>query len=176
MSESTYKTLDVRPILKSGGEPFSVIMQTVATLAPAQGLRLLVTFEPTPLFNVLGGRGFSHEARQVGQDDWEILFTRAGRGVGAAASASAAPSAVTDQAWNAPTAQLDNRGLMPPEPMVRILEKLEQMRPGQVLEAFNDREPLFLYPELQARGHAIRTEQQSGHYRLLIRHGAARAQ
>ena len=176
MSETAYKTLDVRPILKSGGEPFSVIMQTVTALEPGQGLRLLATFEPVPLFKLLGGQGFSQESRQTGPGDWEILFTRVDRGAGKTAPATTIRPAVADEAWNAPTAQLDNRGLMPPEPMVHILEKLEQMGPGEVLEAFNDREPLFLYPELQKRGHAFKTEQLSGYYRLLIRHGATRTQ
>ena len=42
-------TLDVRPELRNGGEPFARIMQAVGDLAPGQALRLLATFEPIPL-------------------------------------------------------------------------------------------------------------------------------
>lgn len=49
---------------------------------------------------------------------------------------------------------LDNRGLQPPEPMVRILEALGGMLPGDQLVALMDREPLLLYPELERRGFA----------------------
>lgn len=50
--------------------------------------------------------------------------------------------------------QLDNRGLPPPEPMVRILEALGQLPGGEDLVVLMDREPLFLYPELERRGFA----------------------
>jgi tRNA 2-thiouridine synthesizing protein A len=48
--------------------------------------------------------------------------------------------------------QLDNRGLSPPEPMVRILEVLDQRASGDVIEALMDRRPMFLFPELEERG------------------------
>lgn len=48
----SYLDLDVRPILRDGGEPFSVIMAALAKLEPAQGIRLYATFKPIPLFAV----------------------------------------------------------------------------------------------------------------------------
>ncbi|MEP7216299.1 MAG: DUF2249 domain-containing protein [Anaerolineaceae bacterium] len=48
---------------------------------------------------------------------------------------------------------LDNRGLQPPEPLVRILEALSGMSPEDQLVALMDREPLMLYPELERRGY-----------------------
>jgi tRNA 2-thiouridine synthesizing protein A len=51
-----------------------------------------------------------------------------------------------------PLIQLDNRGLSPPEPMVRILEVLDRRSSGDVLEALMDRRPMFLFPELEERG------------------------
>lgn len=170
MNGRFFATLDVRPILRAGGEPFGAIMETVAALRPGEGLRLLATFEPVPLFKVLGSKGFAHEAHPIAGGDWEVLFTPAP----AAPPAPPAVQAAADR-WPAPSAELDNRGLLPPEPMVRILQALEGMKPGEVLEALNDREPLFLYPELESRGHAIKTERQPNGYRLLIRHGGARA-
>ncbi|WP_461450759.1 DUF2249 domain-containing protein [Metallibacterium sp.] len=56
--------LDVRPILKRGGEPFEHIMASVVALKPDQGLRLLATFKPTPLLSVLGLQGlYAQRAR-----------------------------------------------------------------------------------------------------------------
>lgn len=49
---------------------------------------------------------------------------------------------------------LDNRGLSPPEPMVRILHELGLLEPGEELVAIMDREPMLLYPELERRGFA----------------------
>ncbi|MDE2150558.1 MAG: DUF2249 domain-containing protein [Gammaproteobacteria bacterium] len=164
-------TLDVREELRRGGEPLARILHAVGQLKPGQALRLLVTFEPLPLYAVLGRKGFSHQAHKIGTSDWEVLFSP-----GAAAppkQSAAAPDrrvvSATD-GWPAPSARLDNRGLEPPQPMVRILEALEQLDPGAVLEAINEREPVFLYPELEQRGAQIHTERcADGSVRLLIR-------
>jgi uncharacterized protein (DUF2249 family) len=90
MSSQTLSTLDVRDILKAGGEPFSQIMQAVEALAPGEGLRLLATFKPVPLFGVLAQRGFEHAEREIGGGDWEVIFTPAEQGAGAAAGSGAA--------------------------------------------------------------------------------------
>ena len=161
-------TLDVRDDLRRGGEPLPRILQAVGSLSPGQGLRLLATFEPLPLYAVLGRKGFGHQAVRHGEADWEVLFSPQGVPPAQPAAAPAASDAAV-AAWPTPTRSLDNRGLLPPEPMVRILDALEHLAPGQVLEALNERDPVFLYPELQARGAAIHTEKAAEGVRLLIR-------
>jgi hypothetical protein len=47
---------------------------------------------------------------------------------------------------------LDLRGLDPPEPMVTILRMIDGGDAKTVLIAHFDREPIFLYPELDDRG------------------------
>jgi uncharacterized protein (DUF2249 family) len=174
MTHSHYE-LDVRPILRDGGEPFSAIMQAVDALAPGQSLRLLASFKPIPLFHVMGSRGFEPTAREIGNGDWEVIFTpadgrseedvsQAGPETGGAGSAN--------EAWPVPLTELDNRDLEPPEPMVRTLEGVEALSPGQTLAALLPREPLFLFKELEARGHLWRGAfEPEGHYRLVIRRG-----
>jgi len=170
MTEPAPAILDVRPILADGGEPFGEIMATVAGLGPGQALRLIAPFKPVPLFVALQKKGFSHTERPLDGGDWEVLFRPGGDTSAPPAAANTEPSTP----WPAPSRDLDNRGLMPPEPMVRILETLEAMAAGEVLEVFNDREPVLLYPELAKRGHAIRIEPRSaGGFRLLICHGGA---
>lgn len=173
-----FKTLDVRPILQAGGEPFADIMEAVNALAPDQGLRLLATFQPKPLFAVLGRQGFSHEAQEIGDGDWEVLFRRDGVTAGMP-DASPVQPAVSDDDWPAPARHLDNRDLDPPEPMVRILEELETMARGEVLEALLCREPMFLLPELAKRGHAWAGGFDAGDastYRIRIRTHTAAAE
>ncbi|MHB8425523.1 MAG: DUF2249 domain-containing protein [Gammaproteobacteria bacterium] len=166
-------TLDMREELRRGGEPLPRIMETVRQLAPGQALRLLATFEPLPLYAVLGRKGFGHQATHHGVEDWEVLFTP-----GTAAPEQSkgkkphTTTTVSTTGWPAPSAFLDNRGLEPPEPMVRILDSLEHLGPGEVLEAINEREPVFLYPELEARGAAIHTDKRDDGVHLLIRRGA----
>ena len=168
-------TVDVREELRRGGEPFARIMQAVKSLAPGQTLRLLATFEPLPLYAVLGRQGFGHSATRHGEGDWEVLFekqtTRAGESSGKRSPSTATAISISD--WPQPSTHLDNRGLQPPEPMVRILDALEHLGPGDVLEALNEREPVFLYPELQARGAAIHTEKTGEGVRVLIRRAGA---
>jgi Uncharacterized conserved protein (DUF2249) len=75
MIENNLVTVDVREVLKAGGEPFSDIMKAVAALQPGQGLKLLAIFKPVPLFSVMAEKGFSHNERAIGGGDWEVVFT-----------------------------------------------------------------------------------------------------
>jgi hypothetical protein len=170
----TFVDLDVRPILRSGGEPFEKIIATVATLGPSTGLRLLATFQPTPLFHVLASKGFTHEARQIEGGDWEVLF-RPGAGA-AAAGSETLTSPDDDSEWPQPARHLDNRDLDPPEPMVRILAATETMRDGEVLSALLCRQPTLLLPELAKRGHRWRGgfEPDGKTFTILVRVGAQR--
>ena len=164
-------TLDLREDLRRGGEPLPRILQAVDQLAPEQGLRLLTTFEPLPLYAVLGRKGFGHEAIRHGEGDWEIRFRPGAAPAPAKPAAPRGAPAASSDGWPAPSVFLDNRGLQPPEPMVRILDAFEHLDAGAVLEAVNERDPVFLYPELQARGAAIHTEKVQDGVRLLIRRG-----
>ncbi|WP_242224873.1 DUF2249 domain-containing protein [Shinella zoogloeoides] len=165
--------LDVRPILKSGGEPFQAIMQAVQGLQPGQGLKLLATFRPVPLFRVMQGRGFDHEDREIGGGDWEVLFTPQAE----AAPVEISVDADRPETWPDPSDHLDLSDLDPPEPMVRILAAVEAMEPGEVLFAVLSREPVFLFPELTRRGHqwAGNFDETGAAYRILVRIGEAKA-
>ena len=165
--------VDVRPILRAGGEPFSVIMQAVEGLEPGQGMRLFATFKPIPLFGVMGSRGFSHEANELNDGEWEVLFRPEGTGLVPPVSSNGVDAA----AWPEPSIDLDNRDLGPPEPMARILEATERLKAGEVLSALLLREPRFLFPELARRGHQWRGgfDPERTTYKILIRIGPAKA-
>lgn len=171
---TTFIDLDVRPILRAGGEPFEQIMQTISSLEPGKGLRLYATFEPTPLFHVLGSRGFTHEAKSLDGGDWEVLFRPTSTATPDQAQALISPN--DDSEWPAPSQHLDNRDLDPPEPMVRILAATEALKEGEVLSSLLCREPTFLLPELAKRGHRWRGgfEADGKTYKIVIRVGARR--
>jgi uncharacterized protein (DUF2249 family) len=143
-----YIDVDVRPILRAGGEPFSVIMAALERLEPGQGVRLYATFKPVPLFAVMADRGFAHSAQPLDAGEWEVLFTPAE--TEPAAPVSGKP-AFDD--WPEPSIRQDNRDLDPPEPMVRILAAAEKLAPGETLSALLRREPVFLFPQLEKRGY-----------------------
>ncbi len=170
---TTFVELDVRPILRAGGEPFGEIMAAVNALKPGEGLKLFATFKPTPLLHVLGSKGFAYQAKELDGGEWEVLFSPSGA---PAANAASVGNADRDEAWPAPVRHLDNRDLDPPEPMVRTLAALETMAPGEVLSALLCREPIFLLPELAKRGHSWRGgfEADGTTYKVLVRVGAAK--
>lgn len=143
----SYLDLDVRPILRNGGEPFSVIMAALARLEPAQGIRLYATFKPIPLFAVMAEKGFAHAETELADGEWEVLFTPVGAQP-TATNLGAQPADV----WPDPVVRLDNRDLDPPEPMVRILSAAESLKSGETLSALLRREPVFLFPHLEKRG------------------------
>lgn len=165
--------VDVRPILRAGGEPFSIIMQALDQLEPGQGMRLFATFKPIPLFGVMGSRGFSHEAIELEDGEWEILFRPAEGGL----ARPAGPDVSDAATWPEPVLELDTRDLDPPEPMTRILAASERLNAGEVVSALLLREPRFLFPELARRGHAWRGgfDPERRTYRILIRIGPNKA-
>ena len=64
---------------------------------------------------------------------------------------------------------LDNRGLEPPQPIMRTLTKLENMNVGETLAIINDRRPMFLYEELNELGYMHNTEPlEDGSFKITI--------
>ncbi len=178
--------LDVRPLLARGEEPFRAIMTAARDIPVGQALRLHVGFEPLPLYDLLAKRGFQHVAHQLGPDDWEITFLRSapGRADGDAGdSAHAVEVSPLAAARTLPdtlpegidaTVRIDVGELVPPEPMVRILETLAQLAPGQTLLVEHVRRPVYLYPQLDAQGYQHTTDELGpGRVQLRIRKPAA---
>lgn len=157
----TSRALDVRPILKKGGDPFSLIMKTVGDLATDEALHLIVGFEPTPLYAVLRAQGRAAHTDRVG-DEYHVWFY---------ADARATPEArvAAERVPLQPPVELDVRGLEPPQPMIVILEKLVALGPGAQLLVRHHREPVLLYEKLALRGYGARTEKKGeGDYRVHI--------
>lgn len=164
----SYVDLDVRPILIAGGEPFGEIMAAVEGLQPGQGLRLLASFKPVPLFAVMAKRGFDHTERDIGDGDWEVLFSP----TDAATAPAPEPVAADGRNWPAPAGEaMDLRDLDPPEPMQKVMLAIEAANPGDVVSALLCRKPPILIPELEALGHEWHGDFEDGgeSYRIFIR-------
>jgi uncharacterized protein (DUF2249 family) len=78
MNELPPLTLDVRPFFANGRPPLPAIMNAVHQLQPGQALILIAPFEPAPLYQLMGERGYSHESRETGDGAWEITFREDG--------------------------------------------------------------------------------------------------
>ncbi|MGH3244736.1 MAG: DUF2249 domain-containing protein [Trebonia sp.] len=69
-------TVDARPIIAAGDEPFDAIMAAAAVLADGEDLVVLAPFEPVPLEGVLGSQGFGCDVADLGDGDWRVTFRR----------------------------------------------------------------------------------------------------
>ena len=160
--------LDVREDIRRGEEPFARIMTAVKGLREADVLVLRAPFEPIPLYDVLGRRGFRHWTDRHGAGDWSVWFYREPGAAGPAPEGTARERRQPDRTTD--SIRIDVRGLEPPQPMVRVLERLDTLEPGQRLEVLHDRRPLFLYPQLDAQGFVHETEDVGpGLVRIVIR-------
>lgn len=150
--------VDVRDDIRRGAEPFSRIMAAVEALEPADALVIRAPFEPAPLYAVLGRRGLAHWTERVAADDWRVWFWP---------QRASPPDAVPASGEGA---VVDVRGLEPPLPMVQVLERLEALEPGGTLTVLHERRPMFLYPQLEARGFRHETDEPApGLVRIVIR-------
>ncbi len=160
--EATAIRLDVRPMLAAGKEPFSVIMAEAARVPEGGAILLDAPFDPAPLRRVLAGKGFISQGRRIAEGHWRICFRRG--------SAAAAPtSRRSGEVWTEPDGMhLDVRGLDPPQPLVQILALVDS---GEVeaITVHHERDPVFLYPELEERGWRCRiTAEMPGEVRLKL--------
>jgi hypothetical protein len=146
--------LDVRPILAEGGEPLGAIMRLAATVPPGGLLILDAPFDPVPLRRVLGSKGFEAHARALAPGHWRVWFRRPHEAQPAPAPAAApAQSAAEAKQWRrSGELHVDVRGLEPPQPLLAVLKLIEAGTAFEVLVVHHEREPVFLYPALAARG------------------------
>ncbi len=74
---ATRVTLDVRPDLAAGREPFSRILEAARGIPPGGTLILLAPFEPVPLYAVLGRQGFTVSTESLGgEEGFRVTFVR----------------------------------------------------------------------------------------------------
>ncbi len=144
--------LDVRPILQKGGSPCDLIDKAIASLKPGQNFVLLVPFEPIPLYAKLTRDGFLHRKERMADGAWRIEFEKI---ADTAPSTGKKRQVAGDPPTEGKEIRLDNRGLEPPEPMVRTLEAVGRLGHGDRLVMMSDRKPVHLFHELEARGFAF---------------------
>lgn len=154
--------LDVRPSLASGVDPFSLIMKNIETLEDGQMLHLINSFEPLPLYNVLGKRGFNHFTENI-DGVFNVYFFKG-------EPQSTTPASETSPVSKIETVvEIDVRELTPPEPMMVILEKLRQMDEKSILLVHHHREPMMLYEKLEEIGwEAVTNKINDNYYKVVI--------
>jgi uncharacterized protein (DUF2249 family) len=157
LSDATIvQELDARPIMARGEEPFKQIMGAAQGIPTGSAFRLIAGFEPLPLYGVLEKQGFAHHSIKHATDHWEVIFHREGQPAHSPASAAKAATAGTVD-WSAPASAevtIDVSELVPPEPMIKILETLETLPADGRLLVHHVRRPIHLYDRLDEMGYA----------------------
>jgi hypothetical protein len=68
------RTLDVRPMMARGEQPFTKIMGVVQSIRPGEGFVLITPFVPAPLIERLQSEGFSTRPELRGDGGWQTQF------------------------------------------------------------------------------------------------------
>lgn len=71
-------TLDVRPMLAAGEEPFDAILGAARGVPEGGVLEIVAPFEPAPLYGVLGGMGFAHRTEPLAGGAFAVRFKQTG--------------------------------------------------------------------------------------------------
>lgn len=164
--------LDVRPVITSGNDPLNLIMQKVRTIGPGQVLKIINTFEPTPLILMLEKKGFETYADTISEDHIETYFHRTAKVI--ADEPKMEQQAPNDwdlvvKAYSGNMKDIDVRHLEMPQPMLAILDALDHLPHGIALYVHHKRIPVFLLPELTERGFEYRIKEIcDGEVHLLI--------
>lgn len=170
--------LDVREDLKNKLEPFQKIMQAVKSLNKDELFVLHSTIKPSPLITIMKTKGYKSEVEKLEDDHFittfekkkrSLLFWKKDEELPERPPCPAQDDDIAEKAEIENLYYLDNRGLEPPQPMVRTLARLNTLKFGEKLTIRNDRLPAFLIEELNQLGYEYSpTEMEDGSFEVII--------
>ena len=153
--------LDVRPVLAQGEDPLKLILQAGKELKADECLKIINTFEPVPLINLLSKKGYKSWTERPGADTVYTWFVRDESGQEISDVPEKVPGVLNTKlefekvvaSFNPEKIRtIDVRGLEMPLPMITILENLTRLKDGEALFVFHKKVPVYLLPELKERG------------------------
>lgn len=148
-------TLDVRPILNSGEDPFNKIMEHLKKMTDQQALLIINTFEPIPLLNILKDKGYTYETTRPSEQEVHTLLIKTSEGKQEETKEEKPTENWSfdqvEESYKGKMAELDVRDLEMPMPMVSILEAIENIDTEHALYVHHKKLPQYLIPELENR-------------------------
>lgn len=163
MDKKNIVTLDVRPILSGGVDPFDEIMKTIKGMKEDETLLIINTFEPVPLLNILQKRGYIYQTERPEPGVVHCYLQKVESGSPTEEAKEVKESEPDDfnsieTRFKGKLTEIDVRELEMPMPMVTTLEALEKLNEGEALYVHHKRLPRYLLPELENRGYKIVTK------------------
>jgi len=154
---SKVSSLDVRPTLAAGGDPFKDIMAALKTLPTENALEVINTFEPTPLIKIVKDKGYVSMVKT----EEEVVYTYFLKEIGAKEKKQTTANNLFRVSLEdlekekfdckKQIKEIDVRDLEMPLPMVTILNELENLTEKQALFVHHKKVPQYLLPELEER-------------------------
>lgn len=142
---------DVRPILEQGNDPLKSIMNKIIEIQSTQVLRIINSFRPIPLMQLLSDKGFESYAERIADDVFHIYFHQAEKANAPIFKEYEESVESWDKVWDEfqnNLVEIDVRNLEMPGPMEAILSALQTLEKGKALYVYHKRVPLYLLPEL----------------------------
>lgn len=165
--------LDVRLTIAAGNDPLKSIIESTKKL-PEDGVLLIInSFEPLPLINNLRDKGFDSVTQRPEEGVVHTYFfkskdsTKVDLKEVEETDLNDFELTVSEFGENIKT--IDVRDMEMPEPMVTILQEIENLPEGHALYVNHKRVPQFLLPELEKRDFSILNfEEEENNVKLLI--------
>lgn len=171
---SKVTSLDVRPTLERGGDPFNEIMGDLMTLQEGYALEVINTFEPTPLIKIAKTRGYANMVETKEDVVYTYFIKVADAKKEANSNNMVFKVSITEHDQrrancNKDIHEIDVRELEMPLPMVTILKELEELKENGALYVHHKKVPQYLLPELAERNFKTWiTEVDENNVKLLI--------
>ena len=146
--------LDVRPVLDNDKDPLNIILEKIKLLQTGQVLKIINSFEPTPLMQLLQKQGFLSYAERVSANLVFTYFYKTNKFQKSVDSINISDIQDWDELmlrFDGNMQILDVRQLETPLPMHTILEALDILPSRNALFVYHKRIPVFLLPELAER-------------------------
>lgn len=171
LQEDKLVEFDVRKMLEAGEDPLFPIREKVRDLPTGSILKLINTFEPIPLMELLGKQGYESYSKIAGEDLVYTYFYKSDK-----VKVTDSQKQENNEDWDSilnkfdgKLIEIDVRHLEMPMPMLTILDALDNLPKDTALFVFHKRIPVFLLPELQDRNYDYRIKEISdGNVNLLI--------
>ena len=144
---------DVRPIIDADEDPLPLIVKKVKEIQQGQALKIINSFEPTPLLSLLKKQGFDSYVDIIDDHQVDTYFYRTGNAAVVINETESVAEGWDDyiQKFTGKLQTIDVRQLEMPGPMMAILEALESLPPETALFVYHKRIPVFLLPELKEK-------------------------
>ncbi len=166
-------TLDVRPTIESGEDPFNIIMKAVKVLKDDETLKIINSFEPIPLIRKLQSKGYESWTVRPENGIVQTFFKmNKSKWVDDEIVKVVKKSKKTFEEqlifFGDNIKKIDVTQLEMPEPMAKVLQEIETLNEGQALYVDHKKIPQFLLPELEARNFDILYKEIDCNHTILL--------